>query len=263
MSFIERERLDGVDFLDIGCGSGLHSYAAFQAGAKRIHSFDYDENSVAATKMLWEKAGSPAHWTIERGDALKKEYIANLGKWSFVYSWGVLHHTGSMWEAVRNAQSCVRDGGIFYIALYAKDVQPEADMWLRVKKEYVENGWLKRRQLEWWYIWTYMLGKDAKRLPEFFKRMSEHRKTRGMDLMTDIRDWLGGWPMEFAGDQETVDLLEGECGFRLVNVSTGEACSEFLFEKTGAPAVRTNVKEFDAQARAKRAQKAAQTASAA
>lgn len=230
--------------LDIGCGSGLHSYAAFRSGARKISSFDYDPNSVEATRYLWDKAGRPSHWTIQRGDALDEAFMASLGEWNFVYSWGVLHHTGAMWRAVKNAQARVAPGGQFYIALYAKDVQPEAEMWLRVKKEYVSKGWLNRRRLEAWYIWNYYIYRDVKRLPEFLDRLSTHKKSRGMSLMTDLRDWLGGWPMEFAGDQETVDLLEGECGFRLTNALTGEACSEFLFEKTGRPAVITDVKAF-------------------
>ena len=53
--------------------------------------------------------------------------------------------------------------------------------------------------------------------------------------------------MEYAGDQETVDLLEGEYGFELVNVSTGHACSEFLFKRTGVLGKKTNVKEMVAQ----------------
>ena len=228
--------------LDIGCGSGIHSHAAVKLGARRVMSFDYDPNSVAAARFLWEKAGSPPNWTIAQGDALDENYIASLGKWNFVYSWGVLHHTGDMWRAVRNAFSTVADGGLFYLALYSKDVQPEADMWLRIKKEYVSGGWLNRRRREWWYVWNYMIGRDFSRLPEFFRRMSEHKKNRGMELMTDIRDWLGGWPMEFAGDQETVDLLEKEGGFRLINVATGEACTEFLFERSGTPERVTDVK---------------------
>src|SRR4051812_34201774 len=75
LEFMKRDSLEGVDFLDIGCGSGIHSLAAFQSGAGRVHSFDYDPNSVAATKMLWERAGSPSNWVVERGDALDPAYL--------------------------------------------------------------------------------------------------------------------------------------------------------------------------------------------
>ena len=121
LDFLGRESMEGLDFLDIGCGSGIHSLAAWQSGARRVHSFDYDPDSVAATKLMWQTAGRPSNWTIERGDVLDSNYIASLGKWNFVYSWGVLHHTGQLWQAVENAQSTVADGGIFYIALYSSD----------------------------------------------------------------------------------------------------------------------------------------------
>ncbi|MEE9150987.1 MAG: 50S ribosomal protein L11 methyltransferase, partial [Thermoplasmata archaeon] len=43
------ETLEGRTFLDIGSGSGLFSLAAVRLGAKQIHSFDYDPQSVACT----------------------------------------------------------------------------------------------------------------------------------------------------------------------------------------------------------------------
>ena len=55
-----------------------------------------------------------------------------------------------------------------------------------------------------------------------------------MSYMTDVRDWLGGWPMEYADDQEVIDVMEKKHGFALVNISTGEACTEFLFARTDA-----------------------------
>jgi len=44
--------LDGKSFLDIGSGSGLFSLAAMRSGAHRVHSFDYDPESVACTREL-------------------------------------------------------------------------------------------------------------------------------------------------------------------------------------------------------------------
>src|SRR5437588_6926856 len=44
--------LTGKTFLDIGCGSGLHSLAALSLGAKRILATDLDENSVSATRSV-------------------------------------------------------------------------------------------------------------------------------------------------------------------------------------------------------------------
>ncbi len=52
LSFLHLESLDGKTFLDIGSGSGIQSLAVYNSGAKRIFSFDYDINSLAATKSL-------------------------------------------------------------------------------------------------------------------------------------------------------------------------------------------------------------------
>ena len=45
---LQLQRLDGLRFLDIGSGSGLSSLAARRLGAK-VHSFDYDPQSVGCT----------------------------------------------------------------------------------------------------------------------------------------------------------------------------------------------------------------------
>ncbi len=55
-------------------------------------------------------------------------------------------------------------------------------------------------------------------------------RDRGMDMLTDVKDWLGGWPMEFALDNEVVSFVESK-GFTLKNIDQGKACTEFLFMK--------------------------------
>ena len=44
--------LEGKTFIDIGCGSGLFSLAAAGLKARKIHSFDYDIQSVACAQEL-------------------------------------------------------------------------------------------------------------------------------------------------------------------------------------------------------------------
>jgi ribosomal protein L11 methylase PrmA len=42
----------GNTFLDIGCGSGIHSLAALKLGASSVTAIDLDENSVSTTLRL-------------------------------------------------------------------------------------------------------------------------------------------------------------------------------------------------------------------
>jgi 2-polyprenyl-6-hydroxyphenyl methylase/3-demethylubiquinone-9 3-methyltransferase len=57
LDFLEVEDLRGKYFLDIGCGSGIHSLAALLLGAERVVSFDVDEYSVKAAEMVRERKG--------------------------------------------------------------------------------------------------------------------------------------------------------------------------------------------------------------
>lgn len=105
------ERLDGLNFLDVGSGSGLFSLAARRLGA-HVVSFDYDPQSVACTQELRRRFFSDdVHWVIEQGSVLDSDYLTQLGQFDVVYSWGVLHHTGAMWQALENVVPLVRGGG--------------------------------------------------------------------------------------------------------------------------------------------------------
>lgn len=232
LDFMNQPDLNGLRFLDIGSGSGLHSLAAFDAGAMAIHSFDYDMDSVSTTAELKKQAGNPSHWIVERGDVLDKDYLAKLGRWDIVYSWGVLHHTGDMWAAIDNAAHLVQPDGLFFIALYSSNVaMPSTEFWLDIKKKYNAAGATGKRMLEYWYLWRFGIDRNPLRIPRLLHDMRQKKHSRGMDYMTDVRDWLGGWPMEYADDQETITFLKQRHGFELVRISTGEACTEFLFKK--------------------------------
>ncbi|MGD0781386.1 MAG: class I SAM-dependent methyltransferase, partial [Candidatus Aminicenantales bacterium] len=116
LEFLGLASLEGKSFLDIGCGSGIHSLAALRAGADRIDSFDYDPDAVAASLRLREYAGTPSRWTVRQGSILDEEFLSRLDPADIVYSWGVLHHTGELWKAMDNSARLVKEGGVFYAA---------------------------------------------------------------------------------------------------------------------------------------------------
>mgnify|MGYP003595711983 CR=1 FL=1 len=119
LDFVRMSSLTGMTVLDIGCGSGVHSLAAHRAGAAKVVSFDYDVDSVSISRTLHVQAGSPATWTIEQGSVLDAAFMQSLGQFDLVYSWGVLHHTGDMMTALRNAAATIRPNGLFALALYS------------------------------------------------------------------------------------------------------------------------------------------------
>src|SRR5215204_5390487 len=196
---LEVEDLAGKSFLDAGSGSGLFSLAARRLGA-RVHSFDYDPQSVACTAEL--KRRYFLHndsWTIEQGSILDVEYLKFLGQFDVVYSWGVLHHTGDMWRALENVGLCVSEGGWLFVAIY-NDQGAKSKLWRRIKRLYL-SGALGRRFV-WALFVLYMvfggLSKDLLRGRNPVVRYTEYKRTRGMSVVHDWHDWLGGLPFEVA-----------------------------------------------------------------
>jgi SAM-dependent methyltransferase len=236
LRFLCLNDLAGKTFLDIGCGSGLHSLAALRAGAERIVSFDYDSDSVATTKHLRTFSGEPANWNVLQGSVLDQAFMTSLDTADIVYSWGVLHHTGDLWRAVENAAIPMRPDGVFYIALYSSDVylDPPPEYWLDVKRRYNLAGPWRRRWMEWQYAWRESIFPDLKNRRNPFKSIMGYAASRGMSYWTDVRDWLGGYPMEFAGNGETKIFCRDRLGLELINISAGEGNTEFLFRRRGA-----------------------------
>src|SRR5512142_240157 len=69
--FLDIDSLAGKTFLDVGSGSGLFSLAAIRLGAERVHSFDYDPQSVACTRELHRRYYPDSdRWSVGQGSAL-------------------------------------------------------------------------------------------------------------------------------------------------------------------------------------------------
>jgi len=232
VDFLKISSLREKKFLDIGCGSGLFSYSANRLGADRIVSFDVDPFSVECCKHMHQKAGSPDNWSISEGSILDSKFLNSLGKFDIVYSWGVLHHTGNMWEAIKNAARLVHRGGYLYIALYNKTSGLNGSLlWLQIKKLYNFLPTPGKRVLEILYTAMFCLAKLIK-LKNPITEIKNYQSKRGMDFMTDVRDWLGGYPYEFATTDEVSDFMKQHFpNFELTNLksTSGIGNNWFLF----------------------------------
>jgi SAM-dependent methyltransferase len=243
LSSLKRDSLAGLAFLDIGCGSGLHSLAAILSGADRVVSFDYDPDSVKTAMMLRERYAADANWEILQGSALDTTFLESLGKFDIVYSWGVLHHTGHMWQAIENSAIPLADNGVHFIALYSHTVyqngtlsgSPSPEKWLEIKQRYNKSSDFMKRIMEYKHVWNTFIKPPLFRPFQIFNNYKnfkecqrEYIKSRGMEIWTDVRDWLGGWPMEFVNEFDLQRFMADKMGLRLVEMYCGEGNTEFV-----------------------------------
>jgi 2-polyprenyl-3-methyl-5-hydroxy-6-metoxy-1,4-benzoquinol methylase len=235
---LQVERLDGQRFLDIGCGSGLFSLAARRLGAT-VHSFDYDPESAACARYLRERYfPGDETWMVEEGSALDPDYLRSLGLFDVVYSWGVLHHTGSMWPALEYATLPVAPGGRLFIAIY-NDCGAESEQWVRKKKRYCELPAVIKPLYAVAVMAPYEARDAAGSLLrgeplKYVHSWTRYKARRGMSRWRDIIDWVGGYPYEYASTDALVAFY-GERGFRPVKLvdTGGLGCNELVFERSG------------------------------
>ncbi len=230
---LKMESLKNKTFIDIGCGSGLFSYCAYVLGAKKVVSIDIDEDAIQCCQILKEKAGNPANWKIIHGSILDETLVSSLQKYDIVYSFGVLHHTGNMWKALQNTIELVNDNGYLYLALYNyKRGINGSKTWLMIKKVYNKSPKILKNV----YFFVYAYAVTMYMLFKFKNPMKEikyYHTNRGMNFWTDLRDWIGGYPYEYASREEVINFLNKHtrhCELLYLKPNDGLGNNVFVFK---------------------------------
>jgi 2-polyprenyl-6-hydroxyphenyl methylase/3-demethylubiquinone-9 3-methyltransferase len=172
---------------------------------------------------------------VERGDALDKEYLSGLGQFDVVYSYGVLHHTGNLWQALANVSETVKPGGRLFVAIY-NDQGVASRAWLSIKKLYNRlPDWAKP-----FFTALFIPGAEAPYVVANLMQMkapwhhwNDYYNRRGMSRMHDIVDWVGGLPFEVAKPDRIFNFFRYK-GFRLDRLVTcggGHDNNQFVFTK--------------------------------
>jgi len=232
-----RSDLWGLRFLDIGCGSGLHAVAAARLGAT-VTAVDLDPASVRTTSHLAERFGVASRVSTEVASVFELDPAD--GGYDIVYSWGVLHHTGDMWEAVRRASAMVRlDGtGELVLALYRRT--RFCRFWKVEKRLYSKSPRPVQALVRAAFTVLTDLRRAASGLtPRQYRR--QYRKSRGMAVKFDIHDWLGGYPYESVAPRELRSFLAAHGFLELTSFvhsnekipwqPFGSGCDEYRFAR--------------------------------
>ena len=200
-----------------------------------VYSFDYDPQSVACTKELKQRYfAEDKDWIVAQGSVLDKDYLSSLGQYDVVYSWGVLHHTAAMWEALDNVTPLVASGGQLFIAIY-NNQGGATSRWVILKKLYNKYPLIRTPLTIYTLIrqWTLTIIRDMQHHGNPLVSWKNYKTSRGMSAWHDIVDWIGGYPFEVAKPEEIFNLYRYK-GFHLQQLNTcagGLGCNQFVFSK--------------------------------
>jgi 2-polyprenyl-6-hydroxyphenyl methylase/3-demethylubiquinone-9 3-methyltransferase len=219
----------------------LFSLAARRLGA-RVHSIDCDPEAVACTRELKRRyAHRDALWKIDEGSLFENEFLYTLGRFDVVYSWGVLHHTGRMWDALGQILGRVDDDGELLVALNNHRSQThEAEMRIRRLYNSLPGG------LRWLPLTPFLLRRWG---PTMVRDMIRGRpgnswrnysSLRGGSAWGDLVAEIGWLPCEVAAPDDVIAYCTSR-GFELsqINASADDReCVEFVFCRANSTAAR-------------------------
>lgn len=227
-NLIELKGSKSGSFLDVGCGSGIFSLSAKNLNLDVV-SFDFDKYSVQATQSLKDKHyKNDKNWEIMEGSILDKKFTKIFEKkFDYVYSWGVLHHTGNMNLAFENISNLTKQNGYLIISIY-HDQGLLSKYWLIIKKLYNFNFIFKILIIIFHFPYFMILRPLKKLVVDKVKIDS-----RGMIFWYDFIDWLGGYPFEVAKPNLVIEFFKNKNFIlkKLISTNGKLGCNEFIFQK--------------------------------
>jgi len=224
-ALLQRDSLQGVSFLDVGCGSGLFSLAAKELGATKVVGIDINPRCIAVCEQNRERLEPESVISFQKASALDPASLRALGQFDLVYAWGSLHHTGAMWNAIRNVARQVAPSGTLVLAIYNKHVT--SPVWKVIKRLYNQLPGFGQRIMALLFAAIIYVAKLL------VTRRNPLDKERGMDFWYDVVDWIGGYPYESAAPPEIEAFMKAE-GFalrRCVPAQVPTGCNELIFER--------------------------------
>jgi len=221
--------LRGKTFLDIGFGQGLSLLAAAEFGAQ-VTGCDVSPRCSEALAITAKTLGKMPPPSIITGSILDLTTIDRLSHlapdgYDIVHAWGVLHHTEDMTTAIANAAALVADGGQLVIAIYNRHWS--SPLWHGIKRLYTIVPPLLKTAMIVMFFPVITLAKLM------VTRQNPFRQNRGMSFYSDLIDWIGGYPYEYASVNKIIALCERR-GFRcirLIPATVPTGCNQFVFQK--------------------------------
>ncbi|MCX6712941.1 MAG: class I SAM-dependent methyltransferase, partial [Candidatus Vogelbacteria bacterium] len=113
----EFEKWKGKKVLEIGCGIGTDTINFLRAGAT-VTSVDLSAESVKIAKQRAEVYGYQDQVKFFVGDAEKLTEFVPVEQYDLVYSFGVIHHTVTPKNVIKEAIKYLKPGGLFKIMVY-------------------------------------------------------------------------------------------------------------------------------------------------
>ena len=111
-----KSHVEGKNVIDMGCGSGRFSIALAKMGARTVTAIDINHKGLELGKKLASEEGLDNIRFI-KGDILNLSFDDE--SFDFVFSKGVLHHTGDLKRSIQEYSRILKKNGKGFLYLYA------------------------------------------------------------------------------------------------------------------------------------------------